>query len=92
MNTTIELINNLYIKVDSLNYTVFQRTNKFDSDGKMIPKVVGYASSFGAALNVALIYCTRNDLLEGVSSLREALETVKKYKSELIDAAHKCNL
>ena len=78
----IELINDLVISVDQYNYALQLRTNKFDKEGRMIYRPIGYHDTLTKAIKGAKNYSIKNELKEGSRSLEEAINIVNGITKE----------
>lgn len=73
----VKLCSNLEVRLDGLNYTVFDTT-----DNKNI--FVGHGSSLESALIISLRYLTKKNIHK--NELSEALYVIKQCKEELMNS------
>ena len=73
----IELINNLYVRVDQYNYTLQEKTNTFDKEGNVVYKSISYHDSLDKAIKGAVSYKIRKCLQGQERTLEEAIKIIK---------------
>lgn len=73
----VKLCSNLEVRLDGLNYTVFDIT-----DNKNI--FVGHGANLESAIVIALRYLTKKQIKQ--NTLEEALDIIRECKEELIES------
>lgn len=73
----IELINDLYVKIDQYNYTLQEKTNSIDEEGNPIYKTIAYHDNLEKAIKGAIKYSIRKCLQNNNRTLEEAIKVIK---------------
>ena len=78
----IELINDLWVKAETLNYTLLLDTKTVNKEGEVIYKPLAYVSTLEQAVRTARDYSIKNKLSKGKRDLPQAVQEIKQIDKE----------
>lgn len=86
----IHVIDNYYIRVDTLSYTPTIDTGSVDKDGDIVYKNLGYCNSLRNAVKIIFQYRQKVEFIKNDFELSEALNRIEHINKEFEKCLDKC--